>query len=242
MAKPNTFDVWFLTADQVYKGVPFEVVAGWVDTGRVSADDKVRPSGATTPWVRIAEHPLLADYRAPKVAMATTTGDASAPVDPPEPEMGHRKMAEDMDDDPDMIPLIDISLVLLVFFMMTTAVSALSPVDVPAISVGSELSQDVDALTVQIELRENGEVYYALRVGDQPIAKENNNLATISELNARMDAVLANVSRPPEVRIACQKKVKHIQVRQVVEQVLDKRKQKQQIAYYAAEVNEQPKQ
>jgi hypothetical protein len=121
-------------------------------------------------------------------------------------------------------------------------VSALSPVDVPAISAGSEMSQDVDALTVQIELRDGGEVYYALRVGDQPIAKENNNLATLSELNIRMDAVLANVSRPPEVRIAAQKKVKHILVRQVVEQVLDKRKQKQQIAFYAAEVNEQPKQ
>ncbi len=240
MAKPNTFDVWFLTADQVYKGVPFEVVAGWVDTGRVSSDDKVRPSGATTAWVRIADHPLLADYRAPQVAM-TPTGNA-APVEPPELEMSHRKVIEDTDDDPDMIPLIDISLVLLVFFMMTTAVSALSPVDVPAISTGSELSQDADALTVQIELRDGGEVYYALRVGDQPIAKENNNLATISELNARMDEVLAKVSRPPEVRIACQKKVKHIQVRQVVEQVLHKRKEKQQIAFYAAEVNEQSKQ
>jgi biopolymer transport protein ExbD len=246
MAKAAKFDVWFLTADQVYKGVPFQVVAGWVEQGRVSANDKVRPAGVTqAPWLTIGAHPLLSDYLTPQVAMAiapdgATTSSVEA-IEAPEPELGHRKAADEDDDDVDMIPLIDISLVLLVFFMMTTAVSALSPIDVPSITTGSEASQDADAITVQIDLRESGEAYYAIRVGDKPIEKENNNLDTLAQMAVRLDAVLGTLNRPPEVRIACHKKLKHVRVRELAME-LEKRRVKGQIAFYAAEVNEQPKQ
>lgn len=245
MAKPNTFDVWFVTADQVYKGVPFQVVSGWVEQGRVAVADKVRPAGTVVAWQAISDHPLLADYlpgnyaptrTLPGITVAGPTG----PVEAPEPEFLSRKHADDDDDDVDMIPLIDISLVLLVFFMMTTAVAALSPVEVPGISSGAESSTDGDAITVQIDIRDSGEAYYGIRVGEQSISRENNNLDTLTEAMARLDAVLRQTNRPPEVRIACHKKLKHLRVREVAAE-LEKRKAKQQIAFYTAEVNEQKK-
>jgi biopolymer transport protein ExbD len=244
MAKAIPFDVWFLTADQVYKGVPFQVVAGWVEQGRVSASDQVRPSGTNVAWVKIGDHQWLADYLPPigsSPALAVRVEETSAEhVEAPESEMTHRKHADDDDDDVDMIPLIDISLVLLVFFMMTTVVSALSPVQVPAISSGTELSQDADALTIQIDLREAGDAFYAIRIGDAPITQENNNLDTLNALNIRLNAILTTVNRPPEVRIACHKDLKHVRVRELAVE-LEKRRAKGQIAFYRAEVNEQPK-
>ena len=37
MAKPpKAFDVWFVTANTVYKGVPYNVVADWAQQGRLA--------------------------------------------------------------------------------------------------------------------------------------------------------------------------------------------------------------
>ena len=49
------------------------------------------------------------------------------------------------DDDPDMIPLIDISLVLLIFFMMTSTVAVVSSqINVPEVQNGSTLAPPRD--------------------------------------------------------------------------------------------------
>ena len=34
MAAPQHFDVWFVAADTVYRGVPYGVVTGWAEQGR----------------------------------------------------------------------------------------------------------------------------------------------------------------------------------------------------------------
>jgi biopolymer transport protein ExbD len=241
----NAFDVWFVSADQVYKGVPFQVVAGWAEQGRAAETDRVRPTGINAAWQLLRDHPLLRDYlpgrMMPTVAVpGMTTAAHVEHVEPPEPEYLARKPADDDDDDVDMIPLIDISLVLLVFFMMTTAVAALSPIDVPAISSGQETAIDADSLTVQIDLRNTGEAFYSLRIGEQAVERENNNLETQAALVARLDAVLARMNRPPEVRIACHKQLKHVRVRELAVD-LEARLAKGQITLYTAEVNEQPK-
>ena len=31
-------DVWFVSTEQVYRGVPFQVAAGWVEQGRVVSE------------------------------------------------------------------------------------------------------------------------------------------------------------------------------------------------------------
>lgn len=238
MAKQNLiFDVWFQSADTVYKGVPYNVVTDWADQGRLSADDRVRPSGTEVPWVKVSEDPRISDYLFRKGEPASAADESLASV---EIELPSRKHAVDEDDDVDMIPLIDISLVLLIFFMMTTVVAALSPVAVPDMKNASELRKDIDAFTVMIDKRGNDEIFYALRLGDQSPKPEDNNLTTPAELLQRLDQRLAEVQRPPEVRIACNKDLPRGLIREIAAE-LDKRKSKDQIAYYGAEVNERSK-
>src|SRR5262249_20401976 len=49
--RPAAFDVWFQAADTVYRGVPYGVVTGWAEQGRLAAADKLRPAGTEDPWV-----------------------------------------------------------------------------------------------------------------------------------------------------------------------------------------------
>jgi hypothetical protein len=236
MSAPQNFDVWFVAADTVYRGVPYGVLTGWAEQGRVSAGDKVRPAGTEQPWSRVGDHPLLADFLfRPRPTAAAA--DAAEQLQPVEMDLGKRY--EDHDDDVDMIPLIDISLVLLIFFMMTTAVAALSPVNVPEMRYASELGKDADAITIHIDKRGEDEVFFAIRVGDR-LAPEDNNLATPEEMLRRLDVRLAEAQRPPEVRVACHRDLPRSWVRDVARE-LDRRRQKDQIAFYTAEVNEQAK-
>src|SRR5947209_1478312 len=141
MAKaPDNFDVWFVKADTVYRGVPYGVVADWALQGRVAGEDRLRPAGSQVAWASVADHPLLADflYR----GSAAETGDLAEQLHAVDMDTEFKMKGEGEHDDPDMIPLIDISLVLLIFFMMTTAVAALSPVDVPEMKHGSKMGSD----------------------------------------------------------------------------------------------------
>jgi biopolymer transport protein ExbD len=249
MPKTATFDVWFVTADQVYRGVPFQVVAGWVEQGRVSGNDQVRPAGAEGSWVKIGRHPLLRDYL-PQTASASVAAPVAArtnatptePVEAPELELSHRKHADDDDDDVDMIPLIDVSLVLLVFFMMTTAAASNESLGKLAeVKSGAEINRDDPlVITVQMDLRESGEAFYALRVGTgRTIKPEDNNLVTLQEVKSRLDAILPQFTTRPEVRIACHQDVKHVRVRELVREI-DPYSKKGIISGYQAEVNQKP--
>ncbi|MFO0848744.1 MAG: biopolymer transporter ExbD [Gemmataceae bacterium] len=237
-AHPSAFDVWFVAADTVYKGVPYSAVTSWAEQGRIAPTDRLRPAGSTVAWTKAGDHPLVADFLFQGGVAATgTAADSYASLEPVEMDVVARKLADDEDDDVDMIPLIDISLVLLIFFMMTTAVAALSPVDVPDMKNAAELSKDKDAFTVVIDKRPDGSVLYALRVGDTPVAPDDNSLPTPEALIARIGVRLREVQRPPEVRIACHKDLPRERVREVAKE-LNRLKEKDQIAYFGAEVNE----
>lgn len=239
-------DVWYVSAEKVYRGVPFQVAAGWVEQGRLAATDKVRPTRTNDAWVAVSAHPLLADYlplkagtKPPPAAVAVAT--TVAPVEAPEPE-SYRKI-EPEDDDVDMIPLIDVSLVLLVFFMMTTtAASNDLPVQLAEAVAGMEINKDEpNIITVQMDLRESGEAFYAIRVGSgRTIKPEDNNLVTLPEVMSRFDALLPQFTSPPEVRIACHQKVKQVRVRELVTKI-DPYRRSGKISSYTAEVNEKPK-
>ncbi len=237
--RPAAFDVWFQAADTVYRAVPYGVVTSWAEQGRLAADDKLRTAGTDGPWVAAKAHPFVADFLF-RQGQPATDADTYEQLQAVEMEVEPRKRAADDDDDPDMIPLIDISLVLLVFFMMTTAVAALSPVEVPDMQHASELRKDADAFTIHIDKRADGEVYFALRIGEKNPLPEDNNLRTPEDVLRRLDFRLGEVQRPPEVRIACHKDLQRGWVRDLARE-LDKRKAKEQIAFYGAEVNEKKK-
>src|SRR5262245_61992091 len=236
MAKPTEYDVWFTTANTVYRGVPFSVLAGWAGQGRVGPADRVREAG-NEHWTPVADNPLLADYLAG--APVPAAAEAGAAYEPVEIDAGWSKHFTEEDDDVDMIPLIDISLVLLIFFMMTTAVTAFSPVVVPDLKWAGELSTDADAISINVD-KQGDLPAYSLTVGGGTRQADAANPNELKAVLVLLDAVLAKAARPPEVRIACHKDLPRWVVGDLMDE-LKKRKDKNQIAIYTAEVSEQSK-
>src|SRR4051812_41356317 len=128
--KKRLLDVWILEVNMVYREVPFAVVTDWLQQGRLLAEDKVRLAGGKT-WHLLENVPAFAPYLPkPEPLAVLDQAEALEPVD-----LGFvpTRRLEDDDEDVDMIPLIDISLVLLIFFMMTATVSSgfLSTINTP---------------------------------------------------------------------------------------------------------------
>jgi biopolymer transport protein ExbD len=248
---PKTFDVWFVAVNTVYRAVPYQVVADWTQQGRLSAADKLRPAGVEGAWKPVSEWPNFADYIprpvvhavAPAPGEAAPAGAAIAIPEAPEEEtlITSRKPGEE-DDDVDMIPLIDISMVLLVFFIMVSASGALSPVDVPEMRFGGELVSDPEAITISIEKKPNGEeVFYSIREGQSPAKPANAQLPNDVETLKVLDQILSERTRPPEVRIACEKDLPSERVHELAKE-LKRRFEQRKINSFVATVNEAPKQ
>jgi biopolymer transport protein ExbD len=220
---PKSFDVWFMEANTVYKAVPYNVVADWTQQGRLGGADMVRPSGTEEAWVAIADHEFLSDYLSrptkAKAAPAPLPAEpliaaevvseakpaAEVPVELPDPEPGPTVSRFEEDDEVDMIPLIDISMVLLVFFIIIQAAGALAPVDVPEMKYAGQLREDPDAITITIEKLNAENVYYSVRVGPTSPKPSHDMLPTPEAAMKALNEALAGATRPPEVRIACRK-------------------------------------
>jgi biopolymer transport protein ExbD len=123
-------DVWVLEGNTVYREVPFTVVADWLQQGRLLGEDRVRLSGQKQ-WHAIATVKALQPF-VPQ-PQAKEAGDRAEALEPVELGLRWNRPKEAEDEDVDMIPLIDISLVLLIFFMMTASVSTgmLSNINTP---------------------------------------------------------------------------------------------------------------
>ena len=248
MAKPpKAFDVWFIVANTVYKGVPYNVVADWAQQGRLAATDMVRPSGTNMAWATVAEHEFLSDYL-PRASAATAVPAADAAVDVapiaaaelPEPEeLTYRRPAGEEDDEVDMIPLIDISMVLLVFFIMLQAASALPSIDVPEMTYAGQLTNDPGAITITIEKLNEEEVYYSVRIGPVAPKPSHDLLSTPAKAIDALNELLATVQRPPEVRIACRKDLPSSRVFEIQEE-LESLQKKGHINNFVATVVEAP--
>lgn len=130
MAKKRILDVWIVELNTVYRDVPYGVVTDWIQQGRLLDEDKVRLSG-TTAWHAIAKVPTLAAFL-PKAEPLRVDDQAEA-LEPVEVGFDWKHKSDEEDEDVDMIPLIDISLVLLIFFMMTASITAgvFSSIDTP---------------------------------------------------------------------------------------------------------------
>ncbi|MBI3410218.1 MAG: biopolymer transporter ExbD [Planctomycetes bacterium] len=119
--KKRLLDVWIVEINTVYREVPFAVVTDWLMQGRVLPEDRVRLAGGKT-WHALDKVPVFAPYLPqPAPVAADDQAEALEPVD-----LGFDipTRTEEEDEDVDMIPLIDISLVLLIFFMMTASISS----------------------------------------------------------------------------------------------------------------------
>src|SRR5262249_24724442 len=119
--KKRLQDVWIVEINTVYREVPFAVVTDWLMQGRVLPEDRVRLARSTT-WHTHEKWPVFAPYL-PRPAPVAAEDQAEA-LEPVDLGFDIPTRLEDEDEDVDMIPLIDISLVLLIFFMMTASISS----------------------------------------------------------------------------------------------------------------------
>lgn len=244
MAKPpKAFDVWLVAANTVYKQVPYTVVADWVQQGRLGAADTLRAAGTEEAWQAVAAWELFADYLPKPAAVASGDEAPVAPLELPDPaDFGYRtRRRADDDDDIDMIPLIDISMVLLVFFIIISATGALSPIDVPDMRYAGELSQDPEAITISIEKASEQDVYYSVRAGKLAPKPEHAKLPTPEAALAALAALLDGRTRPPDVHVACAKELPSERVIELARE-LKWRKDKGLINSFDATVNEAPQQ
>lgn len=164
-AKSQAFDVWVVEKNTVYRAVPFSVVTDWVQQGRLLDEDRLRPEGGG-PWTRLAEMPAMAPYvPQPVPHRADDTAEALEPV---HTGFTWKPGRGETDEDVDMIPLIDVSLVLLVFFMMTAAVGGAGAlIDTPK-AEHRLLSAEPQMWWVGIARLANGSPEYSFGRGNSP--------------------------------------------------------------------------
>jgi hypothetical protein len=114
-------DVWIVEINRVYREVPFAVVTDWLQQGRLLREDRVRLAGGKT-WHLLSKVPAFAPFL--PQAEPLVVEDKAEALEPVDLGFVPTRRIEEEDEDVDMIPLIDISLVLLIFFMMTATVTS----------------------------------------------------------------------------------------------------------------------
>jgi biopolymer transport protein ExbD len=119
--KKRFLDIWIVEVNRVYREVPFAVVTDWLQQGRLLPDDRVRLAGGKS-WHALGVVPAFQPYLPQAEPLAVE--DRAEALEPVDLGFVPTRRIEEEDEDVDMIPLIDISLVLLIFFMMTATVSS----------------------------------------------------------------------------------------------------------------------
>jgi biopolymer transport protein ExbD len=212
--KRRFFDVWITETNTVYREVPFPVVTDWVQGGRLLVDDKLRPSG-TAEWFRLGDLPGFAAYL-PQSEPYRAEDQAEA-LEPVALEFQWRKSRPEDEGEVDMIPLIDVSLVLIIFFLMTASLAAKATVD-PTLSPSEaqdttateirtpeayfgRIMNNPEAIWIGIERDQEGAPVYSLGTGNNPPAKADQGLMTLSDLMKRLDDRLRDTPGSVDVNV-----------------------------------------
>jgi biopolymer transport protein ExbD len=203
--KQRELDLWIVQTNTVYRKVPYLVVTNWIQEGRLLAEDRVRALGAEK-WHKLGDVPALAAFLPrPEPFQAEDQAEALEPV---EVGLSWGAGRPDEEEDVDMIPLIDVSLVLLVFFMMTAAVGVgfFSAIETPSANTGV-LEPTQDRYWVGIDTRDpEGQkapgqpvFWYSLGKGsEERLVKPTRDA---KEVTTALEKELARIKGPVKVRI-----------------------------------------
>lgn len=198
MAKQHRgYDVWLTAANRVYRAVPYDVLTDWLQQGRVVAGDRVRADAAAD-WQHVADLPAFAAFL-PR-AEPDVPADAAEAFEPVTLPIVPSRRRDDDDDDVDMIPLIDVSLVLLIFFMLTASgVGAAAFIPTPPAEFGS-ISPNPREVQLNINLQDDTPVY-SLSVGNKYLSDKDADLRTLNELLDRLRVYLEDDKTPPTIEV-----------------------------------------
>lgn len=172
------YDVWLTAGQRVYQAVPYAVVADWLQQGRVLPSDRVRPAG-TSDWIEVSNCRPLSIYL--PVAEPNVPEDQAEALEPVDLGISVRRSRQSDDEDVDMVPLIDISLVLLIFFMMTATVAVGSTIPLPETRF-AVATNERSVMWVGVDFGPDGTPVYSLRVNESVLpADENLNLNQLTQ-------------------------------------------------------------
>jgi biopolymer transport protein ExbD len=203
--KQNFFDIWIVETNTVYKEVPYAVVTDWLQQGRLLEDDKAKTAG-TKDWQRLGD--LLEMQPFLPRAEPFRADDQAEALEAVHLDFSYRHPAEGEDEDVDMIPLIDVSLVLLVFFMLTaSAVAMAGIVETPEVDNGL-MADNQAGLHIDITPDADGNPVFALRAGEKPPEEEEKDLHSMQAVLDRLKARLLKTTGPVELQINADKKLR----------------------------------
>jgi biopolymer transport protein ExbD len=214
--KPSVYDVWFLQANEVLQQVPYDVVTEWVQQAKLKPTDKIRTHGKTT-WKLVSDDSLVGEFVSvptPKVRSKQDAGDKESGGVALDFRWKNKHAVED--DDVDMIPLIDISLVLLIFFMMTATVASVSKIDVPKMKNAGKLDASPDIIRIDIDYV-NKRPLYGIGIGSASPAEGDGELADGVAMLQRLDAMIGSRTTSVKVRLSAHGDVPY----EIVEAVLN---------------------
>jgi biopolymer transport protein ExbD len=230
----RTLDVWIVETNTVYRQVPYNVVTDWVQQGRLLADDQVRPAG-TGPWQKLGEQAAFAAFL-PK-AEPFRADDAAEAMEPVHTEIVVKHRRGDEDEDVDMIPLIDISLVLLIFFMMTAAVGGAGSIFDPPEATHMLVTEEPNMLWVGINRDKEGNPQYSLGRGE---FGEGEKCASREELVAKLEAALGRETNPVNVSIKANQHLPYAVIQDMTLQ-MERYKRQRKVVNVFGGVNERKK-
>jgi biopolymer transport protein ExbD len=214
--KRRFLDVWIVESNTVYREVPFQVVSDWIQQGRLLENDMLRRSG-TAEWFPVGGSPDFTPYlpRSEPYRM----DDTAEALEPVELDFQWKKAPPDEDDDVDMIPLIDVSLVLLIFFMLTASSAGLAAfVQTPQAEYGA-LSPNNEEVQLNINLEGEGDnrrPVLSFSVGNKYLAEDDSNFSSVDEMLKRVQEYLEALPNRVEVTINAHPDVKSGLVRELI--------------------------
>jgi biopolymer transport protein ExbD len=115
-------------------------------------------------------------------------------MDHVELDFHYKHTHDDDDDDVDMIPLIDVSLVLLVFFMISAGSAGMSsPVPAPEAENGL-MADNPDSLRIDIKRDKDGSPLFSLALGTAPPTEDERDMISQAEVLDRLKTRLQNIT------------------------------------------------
>jgi biopolymer transport protein ExbD len=201
--KRRYLDVWLVDSNTVYREVPFDVVADWIQQSRLLADDRLRPSG-TAQWLKVGESPEFSPYVPQPQAHAVN--DEAEALGAVQLDFQWKRRHDDEEDDVDMIPLIDVSLVLLIFFIMTTTgVTSAALAGLPE-AVNGLVVANPQLIWIGIEESPEGAPVFSIGAGEARPAPEDTGLV-LGEVLAKLRQRLEPGTASAEVTVRAHKDI-----------------------------------
>jgi biopolymer transport protein ExbD len=236
--KRRFLDIWIVESNTVYKEVPFAVVTDWVQQGRLLEDDMYKPSG-TRDWIRLGGSAELSPYL-PRAESHRPQDQAEA-LEPVHLEFAYKRPREEEDEDVDMIPLIDVSLVLLVFFMLTATGAGLAAfVKVPEVQYPT-LANNPNSLRIDVSLDKDDTPLYSVGVGTSAPEPDERDLHSLQAALDRLKVRVNQAEGQVEVVINADRELPSKYTREVLLALrADPFRQKVRANFFGASQREEP--